>query len=383
MSAQIRKKNDRSKLVDQDYSRRMYAMEGESYLTVMRQVTQKYLDSVMLVKQSAWKKPYRENNYGTMEYKGDPGIPPVPVVGPGTADCTPKGEAVGGGSHLCEDGISCGQWIFTCAHRIISFEVVQDFGWIQSIVYGTNDTVTVTVCWNEIDRDAGRKIGPKGILAKGKEVVSTFDFGTCCPTTKACNGKCEGCPPPTIGYTSQQMSCGGTQTLTHSGGGAGGKYTWSADYGTFSVPTGTSVVYTAPATNAGCASNPTITITDCCKHTATLKIANSCVIAGGAGYLSCCVPGRSGGICRWIRGKNIFNCDGSYPSGSTYCDIQCGEEEQVPCTIDEYYAWLVSGCTAAIAHCNANCSDGCAEGYHDTRTAAQKTAGCCPAQLLP
>jgi len=358
----------------------MYAMEGESYLTVMRQVTQKYLDSVMLVKQSNWKKPYREDDYSEMEYKGDPGIPPVPVVGPGTADCTPKGEAVGGGSHLCEDGISCGQWIFTCAHRIIRFEVVQDFGWIQSIVYGTNDTVTVTVCWNEIDRDAGRKIGPKGILAKGKEVVSTFDFGTCCPTTKACNGKCEGCPPPTIGYDSNQMACGAVQALTHSGGGAGGKYTWSADYGTFDSPVGAGVNFTAPAANAECANNPTITLTDCCKHTATLKIAVNCAIPTVvAGYLSCCVTGRSSGYCSWTRGRNNLYCDGSL-AGS--CNGICGKGDDIPCSLDEYYAWLVSGCVDAIPYCNSNCPEGCSEGYHDSRTAAQKTAGCCPAQLV-
>ena len=355
-------------------------MEGESYLTVMRQVTQKYLDSVMLVKQSAWKKPYREDDYGTMEYKGDPGIPSIPVVGPGTADCTPKGEPVGGGSHLCDDGISCGQWIFTCAHRIIRFDVVQDFGWIQSIVYGKNDTVTVTVCWDEADRDAGRKIGPKIILAKGKEFVSTFDFGTCCPTTKACNGKCEGCPPPTIGYTSQQMACGGVQALTHSGGGAGGKYTWSADYGTFNEPTGVGVLYTAPAANADCANNPTITLTDCCKHTATLKIAVNCAIPTVvAGYLSCCVTGRSSGYCSWTRGRNNLYCDGSL-AGS--CNGICGKGDDIPCSLDEYYAWLVSGCVDAIPYCNSNCPEGCSEGYHDSRTAAQKTAGCCPAQLV-
>lgn len=384
MSAQIRKKNDRSKLVDQDYSRRMYAMADEGYLTVMKQTTQKYLDSVMLVKQSAWKKPYREDDYGTMEYKGDHGIPPIPVVGVGTSDCTPKGEAVGGGSHLCEDGISCGQWIFTCAHRIISFEVVQDFGWIKSLTYGENDTVTVTVCWNETDREAGRKIGPKALLANGKDVISTFDFGTCCPTTKACNGKCDGCPAPTIGYDSLQMSCGSQQILSHSGGGAGGKYTWSADYGTFNKPIGTTVIYTAPSANANCANNPTITLTDCCGHKGTVKFAVNCVVGGTpATVYRYDSVGPTG--CQHAIWAEFYLCDGSYytKNGCDSCgcgacaNCDCGSYPQCNSAFQCTQAMLIARCTMA-----AMCAGSCTLGWEDIRTTTQKAAGCCPAQLL-
>ncbi len=36
---------------------------------------------------------------------------------------------------------------------------------------------------------------------------------------------CEGCPPPAIGFTSKQMTCGGKQVLTVIGGKS--PFTWS------------------------------------------------------------------------------------------------------------------------------------------------------------
>ena len=380
MSAQIRKKNNRSKLVEQDFGRRLYATDL-AYSEAMKKTTQKYMDSMMLIKQSEFEKPYREDDYNTMEYAFEPPNPPAFPPGPGwpSPDCTPKGDAVGGGSTLCEPGIECGVWIWNCAHKIIKLDVVQDFGWIQSIQYLPGDIVKVTVCWNEADRDAGRKIGSKIILAKGKSKISTFNFATCCPTTKACNGKCEGCPPPTIGYTSNTMACGATQTFTHTGGGSGGKYTWATNYGTFGPVTGNTVVFTAPASNAWCLNNVTISLTDCCGHAASQKIAINCLGAQTAGYLSCCVTGRVIGLCSWTRGRNNLYCDGTL-AGS--CNAICGKGADIPCTIAEYYAWLETGCIDAISYCNGNCPQGCSEGYRDARTDGQKTAGCCPEQFL-
>lgn len=379
MSAQIRRKNDRSKLVEQDFGRRLYAA-NLSYSEAMKQTTQKYMDSMMLIKQSEFEKPYREDDYNTMEYSFEPPNPPEYPPGPGwpDPDCTPKGDAVGGGSHLCEDGISCGQWIFTCAHRIISFEVVQDFGWIESINYGENDTVTVTVCWNENDRDAGRKIGPKAILANGKNVISTVDFGTCCPTTKACNGKCNGCPAPTIGYTSQQMSCGGTQTLTHTGGGAGGKYTWAVDFGTLSTPIGASVIYTAPAANAGCAYNPTITLTDCCGHQGTLKLGVSCVVWVQAAIRVFVFNPNGDPGCVYHYAKYI-DCSGNEGTGVFCCRDGCGNPDcnTINCCGNP------DVCGKPLPCSDVRLGFDCSTRVVDIRTQPMKDAGCCPVQLLP
>src|SRR4030043_2016560 len=237
--------------------------------------------------ESQWKQPWRSDSYPKMEAElAWPGMPsyklPPGTYGPG-GDCTPVGDAIGGGSvDPCQPGLNCGQWVWNCAHKIKSFLVVQNFGFIQNITYGANDTVTVTVCWNEGDRAAGRKVGPKAVLANGKDVVSTADMSACCPDKAVCTKACGKCAVLAItGYSSQQMSCSGTQSLTATGGG--GKYKWSfTGGGSLSKSSGASVVYTAPATNAECANNPTVTLTDCCGTTTSLQFAVNCGV--GSAY---------------------------------------------------------------------------------------------------
>src|SRR4030042_5374103 len=67
---------------------------------------------------------------------------------------------------------------------------------------------------------------------------------------------------------SQQMSGGGTQSLTASGGCGG--YSWSLKAGGGTL---TGSEYTAPTTNPNCENNPTICVTDSCGGKVCKQIA--------------------------------------------------------------------------------------------------------------
>lgn len=195
----------------------------------------------------------------------------------------------------------------------------------------------------------------------------------------------ETCPAgAAIGYTSQQMTVNGTQTLSAVPVGdpaCGTVYDWAitAGGGTLSAPTGDSVIYTAPATNAECANNPTIQLS--CNGT----VLDSLQLAVNAGPTSfrayrhvrgCKKPcgyypgedwcGKTFGI---FPGTNGLACsDPTYRCDGTFYDYQnlFTGENLTPANCNTFY--------------NANC--GTAPSITDLRTAPQKTAGCCPAGLL-
>jgi hypothetical protein len=83
--------------------------------------------------------------------------------------------------------------------------------------------------------------------------------------------------PLTLGSYSQTMWAGGyNQTLTVSGGD-GGPYSWYivGGAGTLSSSTGSTVTYTSPSANPGCANNVAIRVTDSSGNTADVPIANN------------------------------------------------------------------------------------------------------------
>lgn len=325
--------------------------------------------------ESQWKRPWMYESYPKMEWElAHPGQPSYPQPPGGTTyvDCTPKGDAVGGGSAApCYSGINCGKWAFTCAHRITLFGVPQSFGWIQNLQQNNNDTVVVTVCWDEAARAAKSRLGITATGPNGWTYTSLVDMQNCCPDKEVCGATCNRCPSLSIGYTSQQMSCSSTQILT-AGGGAG-KYEWSVSGGgTVSPSKGGSTIFTASSSNEDCLSNPTITLKDCCGIKATVKLAVNCDADAGPASIHVWYYAEWEGIyaqyynCAGTAGASAACCGGdNYPA---QCDplCCCGSSD---CTI---YA----PCKDAVLGCD------CSTRYVDVRTTEMKTAGCCPKQLL-
>jgi len=197
-------------------------------------------------------------------------------------------------------------------------------------------------------------------------------------------GGCKG----TAHATTPQMAAGASQTLYITGGSEGDTYYWATTSGSLSSPTGTSVTYTAPATNPNCVNNPTITVTCGGATIGTLTIAVN-AIAGNSvakiwhygGITKACwcngiVPGR---ICYAESSgyRLVVNCDNSgLPYNTTVQGSSTDQgDESVACAAAE--AMSKSGLGIALEK-EANPWDT----PIDYRDAAQKAQGCCPALLL-
>lgn len=199
----------------------------------------------------------------------------------------------------------------------------------------------------------------------------------------ACNG--------VIAYTTLQMQVSTTQTLTVTGAVEGETYSWSTTSGSVSPSEGTSVTFTAPATNPNCANNATVSIT--CGG----NVVNSITITINA------VTGTAGGVC--VRDTDYDSCN---PIRSPYhpnpvIGYWCGVravKKSLSCAgvlstggfgdcADQRYPPLATCelCQAAAAtKCltgqGISCPAGAYDTYYDTRTALQKLQGCCPSQLM-
>ena len=352
-------------------------------------------------KQSQWKKPYKHQFHPESEWTfAGPGFGPHgwnPGF-PSGADCEPRGDAIGGGKDPCDPGTECGQWTWNCAHKITNFSVIQSHGWIQSIQYGPNDTVVVTVCWDESIRSGGKHLGVLVTTATGA-VFQTPDLVVDClgPGHDDECTRCLDCPgdefPPVISFSSLQMSINGTQNISASGGG-GGPYKWSITGGSGTLSTtktksGQSTKFTAPASNPNCVNNPTITVTDYCGNTASAKIAVNC-FSGDTdawGKSVCVIDGvcavESGQAnCKYLVTLYHYKCDNTFnrTSGCAGNSFYCGPpKETCPCGV----GCPVSGqldCPGLVATFCPTFSP--LEATIDERTDEQKLAGCCPAGLL-
>ncbi|MBU1307890.1 MAG: hypothetical protein KKF33_20490 [Alphaproteobacteria bacterium] len=176
-----------------------------------------------------------------------------------------------------------------------------------------------------------------------------------------------------IGYTTQQMAVNGTQTLTASGATPGCGdivYDWAitAGGGTLSASQGTSVIYTAPATNAQCANNPTITLSVNGTVCDTLKIAVNAAAQSFAYYLcwkfSEIPPGNQCTV--------MYTCTGVLATTGMGCTRTNPNSQCIP------YEAL---CTLATC-CRYEAGDCTLGSPVDVRTVAQKNNGCCPAALI-
>jgi hypothetical protein len=204
---------------------------------------------------------------------------------------------------------------------------------------------------------------------------------------------------PYITYTSLVMGCNTAQDLYANGGC--GPYSWYLSGGGTLTPIGgNAAVYTSPASNVGCADNPTITITDCCGNNASIQLAVSCSVYGNAlelwqntfcwccSYNDCSVCGRCNFSQRiWYHW--IWDCDGnliSYTQDRPYCDDKfsssycwpppCGSQGWVDCNPNTTAANALNGC------CDGDISPWHNFQLFDLRSDAMKAAGCCPLDPL-
>ena len=197
--------------------------------------------------------------------------------------------------------------------------------------------------------------------------------------------------------------------------GGCGPSNWSlSGGGSLNQTEGGEVVYTAPATNANCTENATITVTDCCGNSTSISLAINCYVGGyslgmndrDAGGACNCF-----GECRVTWPRNI--CDVSSDSSSyrmrqwdcdgtlTYsCSTGTGGIHVIkpPCEnayCPPYTGWgplgsqyctpvELGGCLSDF-HCGTNqcgSSGGNCSELVDKRTLTLKEQGCCPLNPL-
>lgn len=185
-----------------------------------------------------------------------------------------------------------------------------------------------------------------------------------------------------IGYTTQQMSVGETQTFSVVDCLPEVEYHWevTSGGGSCSPETGCSTVYTAPATNPSCANNPVISLLDANGNVIdTVTVAVNAYLDQYAAYVTkeagTCTPWYNWNVwcynCDSIT--NSYNCAGGQPAvlpvglNPTYTDQHGTATTCAPDDCDE---------------CYYNSGPGFVVGTTETRTAEMIAAGCCPAALL-
>jgi RHS repeat-associated protein len=219
---------------------------------------------------------------------------------------------------------------------------------------------------------------------------------------------------------SSQMSTGGTQTFTATGGT--GPYTWGIAGGGGSIDSSTGA-YTAPTSNANCENNATVCVTDSTGQKSCMGIA----INAASGTTTVAIYAYPVQIsynpyagqtcdCGWRVDFVQYNCAGNLSGTPAGVVKMCGTWTSVTgnicstcdcCTgCPTRYKYDPPGCwgnwkmdysspsmSAALAvskceaaPCKANINNviynlNC-NGVTDGRTDTQKAAGCCPAQLL-
>lgn len=365
-----------------DFGIQPYINKGEPYVDEINTTTRSFLKWQGRVASPV--RPYFEDGLPEMVYNADgSGDPLSPVLTPilssapsrGSSPASPIPLPMGcsgpsGSTLLCVSyGTSPIYLQFTNLPRdeISKVEIIQGNG---AISYNPSTHIVAYT-------PSASPVWPVTIKA-------TTINGSTCYAYLASDDSCCSCAGG-IGYTTQQMQVNGTQSLTVTGAVADcvarNLYTWSVKSGGGSVSpmTGVSTVYTAPATNADCSSNPTIALS--CKgvEIATLKLAVNAYVKGGgdpvceeATYL-CHHDQYSNILCAtkyWCRG--MFTCSGVPHPKNPYCGAVYGST---------YCPDLSSSGANAIKDwdCTA-CSP--AEGHADVRTATMITRGCCPSTLL-
>lgn len=340
------------------------------YLRLKKSLVDFFRAPVVFIKQinqkfSEFEKPYLDSEYQQMHldwpswtWGGPWSGPKFPPSGP--FGSVPKIYTVGCVVHCwhyddCEDWVECSvlHWGGNLGKRG-SFEV-------------TGDVIDVQEVWGGLV-DLRIKVDPN--VSTPVVTVKYTD-----PTDQTCfddiSITCASCDPAAIiSYTTLQMWVTEQQTLSASLEGEA--YTWAiaSGGGSLSSNVGNSVVYTAPATNANCAGNPTITLS--CEGGLLDSVTIAITAVGGYAGYTCC--DRTGVVP--IRAHGHTRCQGDHYPGVP--DVYCQAPTHEPCA--SYYpangyceAWTYTVC-ADIGE-----TDG---GWYDLRDADQIAAGCCPEQAL-
>lgn len=188
-----------------------------------------------------------------------------------------------------------------------------------------------------------------------------------------------------ISYTTQQMTVNQTQSLHWNDNTsypaarpcedpmAAFVFTWSlSGGGSLSSTTAQNIVYTAPSANEGCTNNATISLLCNGAVVDTLEIAINAVastVAYDVHEFESYISGQPG----YYRANNDASCIGRhiiYRYTKYYCDGTVYYTSTNFCVRDD------GGSSGSPGD---NC---CTLGQHDLRSAAQITAGCCPAALM-
>ena len=400
--------NKRHLVVNKEYSRLPYWTD-DGFEDVQRQTSQKYVqDSFGAFAESENQLPYLSDaDYQELEYRyQDPKFPDFPDI-PISPDTAPKGtcyqlwvslfgDATGAFIPNANEWNKLNEYAKKCPLIYMPHICCLNMKITGPDSVAPGDTVEYSVsggehgCAYDIDAERGEFIGYKytAPTTPGSDRLSikpwmSDDQHTICDYKDiTIEGGCKG----TAHATTPQMAAGASQTLYITGGSEGDTYYWATTSGSLSSPTGTSVTYTAPATNPNCVNNPTITVTCGGATIGTLTIAVNAYTANTNAYAtlfpySCgdCYPNGDYKCIQCTMIANIYRCDGGQPAYTSTCvnSIQgpttlCGARYG-PCpTCEACYAYGDDFICGEINHGNPT----------DLRTLVMKEAGCCPAALL-
>jgi hypothetical protein len=403
--------NKRHLVVNKEYSRLPYWTD-DGFEDVQRQTSQKYVqDSFGAFAESENQLPYLSDvDYQELEYRyQNPEFPEFPDI-PINPDTVPKGtcyqlwvslfgDATGAFIPNASEWNKLNEYAKKCPLIYMPHICCLNMKITGPDSVAPGDTVEYSVsggghgCAYDINAERGEFIGYKytAPTTPGSDRLSikpwmSDDQNTICAYKDiTIEGGCKG----TAHATTPQMAAGASQTLYIEGGSEGDTYYWSTTSGSLSYPTGTSVTYTAPATNPNCVNNPTITVTCGGATIGTLTIAVNAYTPLADAYTTytnyACVQGYPYGAweTRVFLDKNMYRCDGTLDPNTNFsvnCKVQASESQTggpPPCgNVHDNVCFNTCGEGGSIfqTHLDNPLVDG--------RPQWLKEAGCCPAALI-
>jgi hypothetical protein len=380
----------------------------------MRRTPDRALEYVMrsfsqFMAHSEFKKPYGAPNYADMEQSaGLPGTPPVPTPSPGPGPSPgppgPPSPSPGPTNPIVPPGPGWGctgcwgppNFEFCPNGPCVSIPLPQVCPSDPIIGGGSSTGMQLDADQGTISVGGGTGVFCPGPSASFVAIGWRTRSGASCVSFGFAKdpSECAQCGTPTIGYTSLQMSVGESQDFSIVNGSPGASYTWEVTGGG-SINTATGL-YTAPASNANCTSNPTIKLR--CSSGALMDSINVAVNDWDGNEIAYWVTAITGALCTWTYLANSYKCSGTLNSGPSTCNgcecdgcgypnCCCYPLPGTPCTCDAgagpdicTEATVIDGAPGGI--CAPAGADMPSPGTYDKRTAAMLAGGCCPAALL-